>query len=80
MSEPNEGSQTRAVMLRVNGTEYRGQVEVRKLLVDFLREDLGLRALRSAVNTASVGCVRFSLKVKPPVRARRWQFGQTEWS
>ena len=42
MSEPNEHSRTRAITLRVNGTEYRGQVEPRKLLVDFLREDLGL--------------------------------------
>ena len=40
MSEPNERSQT--ITLRVNGTERRGQVEPRKLLVDFLREDLGL--------------------------------------
>ena len=42
MSEPNEHSRTRAITLRVNGTEHRGQVEPRKLLVDFLREDLGL--------------------------------------
>ena len=42
MSEPNEHSRTRPITLRVNGTEYRGQVEPRKLLVDFLREDLGL--------------------------------------
>ena len=40
MSEPNERSQT--ITLRVNGMERRGQVEPRKLLVDFLREDLGL--------------------------------------
>ncbi len=42
MSEPNEHSQARPITLRVNGTEHRGQVEPRKLLVDFLREDLGL--------------------------------------
>ena len=42
MSEPNEHSRTRAITIRVNGTEHRGQVEPRKLLVDFLREDLGL--------------------------------------
>ena len=42
MSEPNEHSRTRSITLRVNGTEYRGQVEPRKLLVDFLREDLSL--------------------------------------
>ena len=42
MSEPNEHSQARPLTLRVNGTEHRGQAEPRKLLVDFLREDLGL--------------------------------------
>lgn len=42
MSEPDGHSRTRAITLRVNGTEYRGQVEPRKLLVDFLREDLRL--------------------------------------
>ena len=42
MSEPNEHSQARPITLRVNGTEHRGQAEPRKLLVDFLREDLGL--------------------------------------
>ncbi len=42
MSEPNESSQIRQITLSVNGTERRGQAEPRKLLVDFLREDLGL--------------------------------------
>jgi len=42
MSEPNEHSRTRSITLHVNGTEYWGQVEPRKLLVDFLREDLSL--------------------------------------
>ena len=42
MSEPNEYSQARPITLRVNGTEHRGQAEPRTLLVDFLREDLGL--------------------------------------
>ncbi len=32
----------REISLRVNGIEYGGSVEPRKLLVDFLREDLGL--------------------------------------
>ena len=32
----------RQITLSVNGTERRGQAESRKLLVDFLREDLGL--------------------------------------
>ena len=32
----------RTVRLRVNGLEYENAVEVRKTLVDFLREDLGL--------------------------------------
>lgn len=33
---------TRTIKLRVNGVDYEGTVEVRKTLVDFLREDLGL--------------------------------------
>ena len=31
-----------AITLRVNGIEYEGRVEPRRLLCDFLREDLGL--------------------------------------
>jgi carbon-monoxide dehydrogenase small subunit len=33
---------TRTVNLTVNGVKYEGTVDVRKTLVDFLREDLGL--------------------------------------
>lgn len=32
----------RAVSVTINGQEYRGEVEPRRLLVDFIREDLGL--------------------------------------
>jgi carbon-monoxide dehydrogenase small subunit len=32
----------RQVRLRINGQHYQGEVEARKLLVDFIREDLGL--------------------------------------
>ncbi len=39
MSEP---SQIRHITLTINGEVYSGQIEPRKLLVDFLREDLGL--------------------------------------
>lgn len=34
---------SRVVRLTVNGVEYEREVEVRKTLADFLREDLGLR-------------------------------------
>ena len=40
---------TRTIKLRVNGQDYEGTVEVRKTLVDFLREDLGLTG-------TNVGC------------------------
>ena len=40
---------TRTVKLRVNGADYEGTAEVRKTLVDFLREDLGLTG-------TNVGC------------------------
>ena len=32
----------RDIRMTINGREYRGQVEPRKLLVDFIRDDLGL--------------------------------------
>ena len=32
----------RAISLTINGRPYRGEVEPRKLLVDFIRDDLGL--------------------------------------
>ena len=35
------------IKLTVNGTSYEGRVEPRKLLVDFLREDLGLTGTHS---------------------------------
>ena len=35
-------SERRQITLTINGTVHSGQVEPRKLLVDFLREDLGL--------------------------------------
>ena len=42
MSEPSQINQNRQTTLTVNGTVHSGKVEPRKLLVDFLREDLGL--------------------------------------
>jgi aerobic-type carbon monoxide dehydrogenase small subunit (CoxS/CutS family) len=33
---------TRKISLTINGRDYRGEVEPRKLLVDFVRDDLGL--------------------------------------
>src|SRR5215831_3927410 len=40
---------TRTIKVRVNGADYEGTAEVRKTLVDFLREDLGLTG-------TNVGC------------------------
>jgi aerobic-type carbon monoxide dehydrogenase small subunit (CoxS/CutS family) len=40
---------TRTIKMRVNGTACEGTVEVRKTLVDFLREDLGFKG-------TNVGC------------------------
>ncbi len=45
MSEPTEKTTVRA---RVNGTEVRREVPCRRLLADFLRDDLGLTATRLA--------------------------------
>ena len=42
MSESRQINQNRQITLTINGTVHRAQVEPRKLLVDFLREDLGL--------------------------------------
>ena len=33
---------TRKINLTINGRDYRGEVEPRRLLVDFIRDDLGL--------------------------------------
>jgi Aerobic-type carbon monoxide dehydrogenase, small subunit CoxS/CutS homologs len=46
---------TRTISLTVNGQPHVAQVEPRRLLVDFLREDLGLPGPTSAASTASAG-------------------------
>ena len=40
--EVNRMTNSRRIMLRVNGVEYERLVEPRRLLVDFLRDDLEL--------------------------------------
>ena len=43
------GADLRAISVTVNGTRWEGEVEVRKTLADFLREDAGLTGVH-------VGC------------------------
>jgi carbon-monoxide dehydrogenase small subunit len=52
MGEPKEYL---AVRLRVNGREITAQVEARRLLVDFLREDLGLTGTHVGCDTTNCG-------------------------
>ena len=52
---------TRPVRLTVNGREYTGQVEPRKLLTDFLRDDLGLTGTHVACEQGVCGACTISL-------------------
>jgi len=52
---------TRPVRLTVNGREYTGQVEPRKLLTDFLRDDLGLTGTHVGCEQGVCGACTISL-------------------
>ena len=53
-----EGGTTMKVSFSVNGTEVSGDVEPRTLLVDFLRDDLGLTGTHVGCDTSQCGaCV-----------------------
>jgi len=52
---------TRPVRLTVNGHEYTGQVEPRKLLTDFLRDDLGLTGTHVGCEQGVCGACTISL-------------------
>jgi carbon-monoxide dehydrogenase small subunit len=52
---------TRPVRLTVNGREYTGQVEPRKLLTDFLRDDLGLTGTHVGCEHGVCGACTISL-------------------
>jgi len=52
---------TRPVRLTVNGREYTGQVEPRKLLTDFLRDDLGLTRTHVGCEQGVCGACTISL-------------------
>lgn len=48
-------SSNQTIGVTVNGREFEHQVESRKLLVHFLREDIGLSGVRVGCDTASCG-------------------------
>jgi len=52
---------TRPVRLTINGREYTGQVEPRKLLTDFLRDDLGLTGTHVGCEQGVCGACTISL-------------------
>ena len=52
------GTDRRAISVTVNGTRCEAEVEVRKTLADFLREDAGLPASTWAASTASAAPAR----------------------
>lgn len=49
-------SRKRSVKLKVNGVEYEAEVEPRKLLSDFIREDLGLTGTHVGCEHGICGC------------------------
>jgi carbon-monoxide dehydrogenase small subunit len=49
------------VSVTVNGTAYEGQVEPRTLLVDFIRDDLGLTGTNLGCDTSQCGACTVSL-------------------
>ena len=49
----------RSVRMTINGREYSGEVEPRKLLTDFIRDDLGLTGTMSAASMACAAPARF---------------------
>ena len=51
----------RPVRLTINGREYAGQVEPRKLLTDFLRDDLGLTGTHVGCEQGVCGACTISL-------------------
>ncbi|MGN6735525.1 MAG: (2Fe-2S)-binding protein, partial [Candidatus Binatia bacterium] len=51
----------RSVRLTINGREYAGQVEPRKLLTDFLRDDLGLTGTHVGCEHGVCGACTISL-------------------
>ena len=51
----------RSVRLTINGREYAGQVEPRKLLTDFLRDDLGLTGTHVGCEQGVCGACTISL-------------------
>jgi len=57
-------SETREVRLLVNGREVVRNVAVRRLLADFLREDLGLTATRLACGATNTNCT-CATRVRP---------------
>ena len=52
---PVEPVASAKVTMRVNGTEYSGEVEARLLLVHFLREDLNLTGTHIGCDTSNCG-------------------------
>src|SRR6201985_3405487 len=52
MSEP---STTRSISVEINGTTYHREVEARKLLVHFIRDDLDLTGTHIGCDTGSCG-------------------------
>ncbi len=58
----------RDIRMTINGREYRGQVEPRKLLVDFIRDDLGLTGTHVGCEHGVCGACTVLLD-NEPVRA-----------
>ena len=55
----------RQVRIRINGCEYQGEVEPRKLLVDFIRDDLGLTGTHVGCEHGVCGACTIILNNEP---------------
>jgi aerobic-type carbon monoxide dehydrogenase small subunit (CoxS/CutS family) len=52
----------RAICITINGRDYRGETEPRKLLVDFIRDDLGLTGTILLDNEPVRSCLMFAVQ------------------
>ena len=66
-----------SITVTVNGKTYTRDVEPRLLLVDFIRDTLGLTGTNIACDTSQCGCVPSTWTGWPLSHARFWPYRPT---